>query len=102
MELEQTLQWILISELIIFSLCELGETVTNQYEKLSDELYQCDWYSFPIEMQQMFVTFMSCTQQPVFIHGYGDTLTQCTRETFKKVIKLNAVLQRFWENSNRN
>lgn len=58
----------------------------NQYELLNDEMYQCDWYSFLIEMQQMFVTFMSFTQQPVLIHGYGNTLTQCRRDTFKKVI----------------
>lgn len=83
-----TMTAVLYTTFLIFLVCELGETVTNQYEILNAELYQCtDWYSFPIGMQRMFVTFMSCTQRPVFIHGYGNKLTQCTRETFKKVIK---------------
>lgn len=91
MELQQTFRWILVAELMVFFLCELGEMVTNQYEGFNVELYQCDWHLYPIGMQQVFVTFMSCTQHPVFIHGYGNILTQCTRETFKKVSKMNAV-----------
>lgn len=86
LKLVQALSGVLGSLVLIFFLCELGNMVTNQYELLNDEMYQCDWYSFSIEMQQMFVTFMSFTQQPVLIHGYGNTLTQCRRDTFKKVI----------------
>lgn len=78
---------------LIFLLCELGETVTSQFELLNDELYQCDWYLFPVRMQQMFVTFMKCTQQTVLIRGYGNTLTQCTRETYKKVIYKISTIQ---------
>lgn len=91
LELLQTFGNVLAAFVLIFFLCELGEMVTNQYEFLNDQMYQCDWYSFPIGMQRMFVTFMSFTQQPVLIHGYGNTLTQCTREIFKKVIKVQSV-----------
>ena len=63
--------------------CEMGEMVTDQFEKFNTKLYQCDWYLFPIEVQRMLVIFMSDTQKPVFIHGYGNIL--CIRENFKKV-----------------
>lgn len=74
---------------MIFFLCELGEIVANQYGVLDFELYQCDWYLFPCQMQQMFVIFMSYTQRPVLIQGYGYSLVQCTRENFKKVTTNN-------------
>lgn len=103
MEWQQTFLWILLTGLLIFFLFELGEMVTNQYEMLNAELYQCDWHSFPLEMQRMFVTFMTCTQQPVFIHGYGNTLTQCTRETLKKVIGIECCFNVFYKScSNQN
>lgn len=73
----------IVSLILILLLCELGETVANQYALLNDELCQCDWYLFSVEMQQLLLTFMSFSQQPVTIRGYGNT--QCIRETFKKV-----------------
>lgn len=73
--------------ILIFFFCELGEMVTDQFHQFSDELGQCSWYLFPIELQRMLVTFMVNAQQPVIIHGFGNTL--CTREAFKLVIDSN-------------
>lgn len=71
---------------LIFFLCELGQKVTDQFAKFNTELYQSEWYLFPIGVQQMLATFMLDTQQPVFIRGSGNIL--CTREVFKKVLAL--------------
>lgn len=68
---------------LIFLLCELGETVTNQHELLNDELCQCDWYLFSVGMQKLLVIFISLTQQPVLIRGFANI--QCVRDTFKRV-----------------
>lgn len=79
------INWVVLAFVAIFFLFNSGENVTKQFKIFHDELYHCDWYLFPIGMQQMLVTFMSLTQQPVVIQGYGYNLSQCTRENFKKV-----------------
>lgn len=70
--------------IFILMFCELGEMVCNQFEMFNDSLEQCNWYSLPIEMQQMMIIFMANAQQPTWISGFGNIL--CTRDTFKKVI----------------
>lgn len=72
------------SFLATFFLCECGERVMNQFDEFHDEIYQCNWYSFPIEIQKMLVIAMSISQQPAIIQGFGNLL--CTRDTFKRVI----------------
>lgn len=68
---------------LMYAFCDFGEQMTNQFETFDEQLYQRKWYLFPIEMQHMLVTFMSITQQPAIIHGFGNT--EVSRDTFKKV-----------------
>lgn len=77
----------IVSLILVFFLCELGESVANQYKLVDDELYQCDWYSFPIEVQRSLVIFRSYTQQPVLIQGFGNI--RCVRNSFKNVSSIN-------------
>lgn len=72
--------WSFIS---IFFFCELGEQVTSRFEQFNDELDQCCWYLFPIDLQRMIPTVMANTQDNTIIHGFGNTL--CTRLSFNKV-----------------
>lgn len=67
----------------IFFFCELGEQMTNQFDAFYDELNQCQWYSFPIELQRMMTTVILNAQQSAIIGGFGNTL--CTRFSFNKV-----------------
>lgn len=67
----------------IFFFCEIGEMVSSQFIVFDEKLYQCDWHSFPIEMQRMFVLMLSSTQQIPIIQGFGNT--KCTRDAFKTV-----------------
>ena len=53
------------------------------FDSFNDTFSQCDWYSFPIEIQQMLVIVMANAQQPVIIKGFANTL--CARESFTKV-----------------
>ena len=71
------------SFVLIFCVCEFGETITSQFRMFNVELCHCNWYLFPIEVQRMLVIFMADVQQPTFIQGYGNTV--CIREVFKKV-----------------
>lgn len=67
----------------VLLLCELGEMVSNAYEKVDQQLFNCNWYQFPTEMQRMLVTAIANIQQPVTIRGYGNII--CNRDTLKKV-----------------
>lgn len=42
------------------------------------------WYTFPIEIQEMFVLLMLNAQQPSIIRGYGKS-SVCSRFAFKEV-----------------
>lgn len=63
--------------------CELGEIINNRFEDIAYELYQCNWYFFPIVLQRMLLNFMVGTQRPVLFRGFGNIA--CTRDAFKKV-----------------
>lgn len=66
-----------------FCFCEFGQMIGNQFNQFDDTLGQCDWYAFPIEMQQMLVVFLTSSQRPPMICGFGNT--ECTRDSFKRV-----------------
>ena len=85
MELINTFVIVFWSFASIFFFCAFGEMVTHQFNVFDDELCQCDWYLFPIEMKRMMIIFMVNTQQPAIIQGFANTV--CTREAFKKVKK---------------
>lgn len=72
---------------MIMLFCENGHLVTKQFEKFSYELDQRNWYLYSIEMQRMFVFFMSNAHQHVHIRGYGHIL--CSRNKVKEVKKLD-------------
>ena len=66
--------------------CDVNERLTGKFERFDDDLWEQNWYLYPIKLQQMFLIFGLDTQQPVNVRGYGNIL--CTRETLKKVISI--------------
>lgn len=78
-----TVYW---SFIVIFGYCELGELLSAEFIKFDDELCQCKWYLFPIEVKQIISIFMGETQQLTVFRGYGNI--ECTRQSFKEVIHL--------------
>lgn len=72
------------SLVIMFITCMFGERLTIAFEQFSDALYQSDWHSFPIQMQQILLILMVNAQQPVRLTGFANTL--CALESFNKVI----------------
>lgn len=72
------------SFMVIFLLCNYGEQVTSEIEEIHDNLYDCDWYLFPIKEQRMMQLILVTAQQPINLQGFGNILL--TRDTFKKVI----------------
>lgn len=72
-----------------FVLCEPGARMTNQFVLFSEELSRCNWYSLPIKMQQMYMIFLSDTQNPMKILSYANIT--CERDTTKKVCALQSI-----------
>lgn len=68
---------------MIFCICEIGESVTQQFDVFDKTLKRSKFYLMPIELQRMLVIVLSNSQQPILLHGYGGI--QCTRESFKQV-----------------
>lgn len=66
----------------IFVFCNCGERINGGFEELSDTLYECDWYTASMGIQQMIPTVMIATQQKV-LRGSGNI--PCTREAFMEV-----------------
>lgn len=75
------------SFVMIFFFCEFGAMVTNQFNRFNEELDQCDWYLFPVELQRTLLIVMINTQNPIIIRGYGNTL--CTRDALKQATWAN-------------
>lgn len=67
----------------IFFYCELGEIIGRKCNMFDQELYECEWHAFPIELQKLMLTFMSNTQRGCVFQGCVNTV--CTRDSFKSV-----------------
>ena len=72
--------WALI---LLFILCDFGQKLTNQFELLEDEMYNCKWYLFPMKMRLTFAFAMMNVQELATFQGLGNI--ELSRETSKKV-----------------
>lgn len=76
--------------LLLFVLCETANNVSDRFMNIS--IYeQCDWYEFPIGLQQQILLFTQNTQQRATIKAFGNI--ECVRETFKRVNEKNSKIQ---------
>lgn len=67
----------------IFILCEPGSKMTGQFEIFGQELDRCNWYALPMELQRIYMIFLSETQNQIKMFSYGNIT--CERVTSKKV-----------------
>lgn len=56
---------------------------TDNFEAMSDRLYECKWYELPIGLQKYFVLMIQNTQKPIHYSGFG--VLRLTLETFTGV-----------------
>lgn len=67
----------------IFLHCEFGERLIERFNEIDDEMIQCDWYTFPFNIQKMWPFVIKGVQRPIILIGYGNVT--CTREAFQNV-----------------
>lgn len=70
---------------LVFLFCNVGESVTTQFNSIHRTIYECDWYLYPNNLQRILPTIMVSTQKPVILRSFGNV--DCTREAFKSVRK---------------
>lgn len=69
--------------IFILFICEPSQTMANQFEMFENELTDCEWYALSIEMQKLYMIFLTDTQNAIEISTYGNII--CNRDTCKKV-----------------
>lgn len=58
--------------------------VTQKFFEVNHGFFECDWHSFPIEIQRNYLPIILMnTQQTTILRGFGNI--PISRETFKKV-----------------
>lgn len=72
--------WIFI---FIFIYCELGQRVSEAFDKPYDAICQFKLHLFPMDVQRMLPIIIVGAQQPIDLRGYGNI--SCTRDSFKRV-----------------
>lgn len=80
----QTVLLVFVSLFPFFVFCHFGGNLTYQFENVGDNLYQLEWYEYPMEVQKRLPIIIASTQKSIYMRGYGDT--RSTYSVFKKVI----------------
>lgn len=58
----------------------MGSDAVNSFDM---QIYQTDWYLYPMELKKILPTIINVTQKSVVIKGFGTMAAD--RESFKKV-----------------
>lgn len=69
--------------LIVLLYCEFGQRVADQFVMFDEGFERCDWNVLPMNMQRIYLIFLSDTQQTKYITCYFNLI--CTRGTFQSV-----------------
>lgn len=67
----------------IFAICEFGQRITGRFYEIKNEIFNWDWYTFPMDVQKIFPIIVIGTETPVELCGFGNIV--CTRSSFKNV-----------------
>lgn len=67
----------------VFISCELGQRMSDSFDKINFTIDQLDWYLFPIKIQRMLPMIIEIAQEPVELECFGSIA--CIREVFKNV-----------------
>lgn len=73
--------FLILSTILLF--CELCQRITDHFDNIHGEIYQCDWYEFPMNVKRILPTILNGTQYSFVLSGIGNTEYSC--EAFKKV-----------------
>lgn len=67
----------------VFISCEIGQRMTDAFDKINFTIDKFDWYLFAIDIKRILPSIITIAQQPVSIECFGSIA--CTRDVFKNV-----------------
>lgn len=67
----------------IFLYCLFGRLATDQFDELSNYLFDSDWPNLPVKLQKYYILMLANVQQPHYFDGFGVLVLDL--ETFRKV-----------------
>lgn len=67
--------------------CEIGERAINECNKIEYEIYEFDWYTFPIEIRKILPTLILVAQEKCVVKLFGSNAV--CRNTFGCVSVIN-------------
>lgn len=76
---------------VMFMCCHFGEMITNEFDDLSDQIYQSDWDSYPYQVRRLLPIVILAAQEPVHFQTFGRI--NCTYDTYKKVTSIEKILK---------
>lgn len=72
---------------LVFTICALGQKLSNDFEEIADLFEQYDWYTFSNETNQILLTIMTILQRSIAIECFGSL--EAGHEAYKKVSPIN-------------
>lgn len=73
----------LMALFLVFINCELGQRITDAYERVSIAIEHSDWYLFPNGIQRILPMIIANAQHPVELECFGSI--KCNRDVYKNV-----------------
>lgn len=70
----------------LYLFCYIGNHLTREFSRFGDEVYQLDWYMFPLQLQNNLPMALVLMQKNVYLEAYGGV--GCTLKVFQRVLKL--------------
>lgn len=68
---------------LVFVSCEVGQQLTNLFEKINDRFDQLSWYLFSMKVQRLLPAVMINIQEPIVFECFG--MINGSRDQFSKV-----------------
>lgn len=67
----------------LFIYCYFAKLATESFLKMTDCLYECNWFELPTKLEKYFPFMIQSAQKPIYYHGFGIIILNL--ETFTKV-----------------
>lgn len=68
---------------MVFLVCEIGQRISNSFEKIWSKIDRFNWYLYPHDLKRALFIIMIFAQQPFDVDIFGSFA--CCRFSFKKV-----------------
>lgn len=81
------------SFILVYVFCEKSEMIANQFKQFEEELCQCKWYLYSVQLKRIYIIVVANAQLPTTVHGFGNIV--CARESMKRVILYKSPLNEY-------